>query len=452
MIHRDRARSVAGRFVVAAAAASGLGAAVAHAQTGTTTFVYEALASLGDPAPGGGIFAGYFELGGLNNEETLAIAAGVTSDGSPDLGEAVVLFGRHQLTLVARSQQVAPGGSVFGVGTLFPMALNDAGDLVFSFSLDPFDLPLESTAGLFLQAHNAPQLAALVLPDTSTEISGVGLGPALNNQGSVAFSGLVPATSGPGSDFGVGSGVFVRDKAGNIRTIARPGDPAPGGSVYDWVAYPSINKGGDVSFAGHRANQSACPPPSPDLFCFDTALYIADHSTGLLSVVASPGDVAPDGGVFTLAAFGRVNARGDVAFLGRTSSHPAQFSAFVRIDDETRRVAVVGDPAPGGGHFLRLGPASTGTNPIHISDSGVVSFLALLDSDVDGDGRPDTGAFQWRDGAVTVIARTGTAVGDLGTVRDVRRSDIAANNRGDAAFWSRLADGREVVLLARGHP
>jgi hypothetical protein len=452
MAHRHDARALVVPIVIAAVAGLSGWSNIARAQSGASSFVFEVIASFGDPVPGGGQLTDYFQLGGLNNQGTLALAAGVASDNPAAFGEAVLLMQRGRTSLVARSQQAAPGGFVFGGGTLFPIALNNEGDLVFSFGLEPFQVPIESSAGLFLYSHNSTQLSAPVLPNGSAGFSGVGFGPALNSHGSVAFSGLVPATIGPGSDVGVGSGVFVRDRAGNFKTIAQPGDESPGGSVFDWTAYPSINDGGDVTFAGHRVDQPACPPPSPDLFCFVTGVYLADRSTDALTVVAAPGDPAPGDGDFTLAMFGRVNARRDVAFLARTSLHPSQFSAFVQVGAELHRVAVVGDPAPGGGHFVRLGPGSTGTNPLHINDTGVVSFLALLDTDVDADGRADTGAFQWRDGVVTAIARTGTIVDGVGTVRDVRRNDIVGNERGDAAFWVRLADGRELVLVATAHP
>jgi len=35
-----------------------------------------------------------------------------------------------------------------------------------------------------------------------------------------------------------------------------------------------------------------------------------------------------------------------------------------------------------------------------------------------------------------------------GIVRDVRRNEVAANSQGQVAFWSRLKDGREAVIVA----
>jgi hypothetical protein len=332
-----------------------------------------------------------------------------------------------------------------------PLSLNDHGDLAFAFSLEPFEIPLETTAGLFTYEQRTGRLSALVLPGVSLSSDafvGVGLGPTITNRAAVAFSGLVPATVGPGADAGVGTGLFVRDAANRMLRLVEPGSPAPGGGIFDWVAYPSANEAGLVVFMGHRVDQGLCPPPNPDLFCFDSGLYAADSATGEVQVRVIPGEASPDGGVFTLAAFPHLNRRGDVAFLARTTIHPDQFGVFLRDRDGLTRVAIAGDAAPGGGRFVRLGPGSLGTNPVQIGDDGSVSFLAQLDSDVDGDGRLDTGAFQSSQGTLVAVARTGTEVPGVGTIRDVRRADIVANDRGDVVFWSRLQDGREVLLLA----
>jgi hypothetical protein len=40
----------------------------------------------------------------------------------------------------------------------------------------------------------------------------------------------------------------------------------------------------------------------------------------------------------------------------------------------------------------------------------------------------------------------------FGAIRDVRRNDVAANERGDTVFAARLADGREAVVLATVEP
>jgi hypothetical protein len=64
----------------------------------------------------------------------------------------------------------------------------------------------------------------------------------INNAGSVVFTGKIagadidPSTP-PGFD-GLGNGIFLADNNGQLSTVVRPGDPAPGGSVFDWAEDP----------------------------------------------------------------------------------------------------------------------------------------------------------------------------------------------------------------------
>src|SRR5690349_8317925 len=104
------------RFTFAAAAAVVLSTASTMSGRAQSAgqYSYTLLASLGDPAPGGGTLVDYFELGGLNNQRELAIAAGVTLPSAPGFGEAVLLLRADRPRLLIRSGEVAPGGSVFG--------------------------------------------------------------------------------------------------------------------------------------------------------------------------------------------------------------------------------------------------------------------------------------------------------------------------------------------------
>jgi hypothetical protein len=52
------------------------------------------------------------------------------------------------------------------------------------------------------------------------------------------------------------------------------------------------------------------------------------------------------------------------------------------------------------------------------------------------------------DGTLTAVARTGTEMSGIGTIRGLHRADIVANERRDLAFWAQLTDGREVLILA----
>src|SRR5262245_10104018 len=103
MPHRHDARSLVVSIVIAVAAALGAWSATARAQSGTPSFLFQVLASFGDPVPARGTLTDYFELGGLNNQRALALAAGVASENPADFGEAVLLIERGHTDLVARS-------------------------------------------------------------------------------------------------------------------------------------------------------------------------------------------------------------------------------------------------------------------------------------------------------------------------------------------------------------
>src|SRR4029453_5580747 len=312
---------------------------------------------LGDPAPGGGRYSDYVEIGAMNAEGTAAIAAGVVTPG-PEFGEALVLVDRDGQTLVARTGQPI-GGATLGSGSLFPISLGDAGALTFSFLVAPFQVPIERSAALFRVSPNTRSTELVAAGGTPTPagiLSGIGFGPHVNDRGVIAFSGLVPASVGPGADLGVGAAVLTIDDRGAISALVRPGEAAPGGGTFDWAAYPYSNDAGDVVFLGHAVEQGACPPPDPDLLCLDAGLYLFQAATSSITTILRPG-------AYPAVAFARGNAERDVAFVVATA--PGQFAAFVQRDGVVRPVALPGDAAPGGGHILRLPPGSSAGNPIH---------------------------------------------------------------------------------------
>ena len=414
-------------------------------------FSFQPLAFLGDPVLDSEL-SFYFQIGGINNREEVVFNSGVPRPDDGAFRDAAFLWRDGRFAPLALSGESAPGGGIYGSGLLDPLSLNDSGDVAFSFDLEPFDFPIEANASLYRYGHNTQTVAPVVLPGTPAPgggtFAGVGFGPHLNNRGEIAFAGVVPADIGPGSELGLGVGLFLADRQDRLRAIVRPGDAAPGGDTFDWAAYPWNNDAGDIAFVAHLVEQGPCPPPEVDIFCPMAGVYQYHAATGTIECVAQPDDPAPDGGVFNFTFFPRLNHRGDLVFAGRTSAHPGSFGLFLESGGDLRALIVEGDPVPGGGHFLSLEPGSTVDNPIQINNRGAVSFLAVLDTDVDHDGRADTGLFEWCDGSTTLVARTGTIVPGVGTIRHVRLHDTASNDRGQAVFWARLTDRREVMLLA----
>src|SRR6266704_2035905 len=179
--------------------------------------------------------------------------------------------------------------------------------------------------------------------------------PALNAHGRLAFAAAVAGGK-------TVEGIFLATGR-TVKTVAVTGGAAPGvpSGVLASVDAPSLNDRGDVAFLAtvRRGRESL------------EAIYVA--SAGKLRKVVAQGDAAPAGGVF--AGFGApvVNAKGIVAFAAVVEGPAVPGGLFVVEGDRVRKVAALGDPAPGGGVFSYLGlwPA--------LSAAGTVGFVASVD-------------------------------------------------------------------------
>jgi hypothetical protein len=157
-----------------------------------------------------------------------------------------------------------------------------------------------------------------------------------------------------------------------------------------------------------------------------------------------------------------MNNRGDIAFNGDLTPAPGaneSIGVFVYSGGKITAIARPGDPMPGGGKLLN---ASLVGGNVHINNRGDVVFSGVVDTDVDGDGFADTGLFQWSQGHLRVIARTGTVIPGVGTVDELASPQLvfppapiptttsgAINNDvGQVLFHATLTDGRGVLLLA----
>src|SRR5205814_9814450 len=91
-------------------------------------------------------------------------------------------------------------------------------------------------------------------------------------------------------------------------SMARQGDPPPGGGFFRLAFGAAVNSRGDVFFIG------ALPPPPAT----GAALAVFLFSQGATIAVARPGDPMPGGGTFVRAGFFDatydLNQRGDVSF------------------------------------------------------------------------------------------------------------------------------------------
>jgi hypothetical protein len=162
-----------------------------------------------------------------------------------------------------------------------------------------------------------------------------------------------------------------------------------------------------------------------------------------------------------------MNNRGDIVFLGDLSPSPgAAFqttAVYLHSEGGTVPVARPGDPMPGGGTFVTA--SNIFGNQVHVNNRREVTFNAVLDTDVNGDGILDSGLFVWSDATLRLVARTGTVIPGVGTVDRMQPAPLVFppsiigtlssgainNDRGQVLFALTLTDGRVVMLVATPH-
>jgi hypothetical protein len=420
-----------------------------------------------------------FEPGGLNNQGDIAYGddLGTANDPSTFFGEGVFLRNSHgQETVLGSSTAPAPGGGSFSSSCFEgPVTLNAQGDAAVDFLLSPTGSPFGTNSGAYRYLHSTGTVTPVVLPYTTPApgggtFQGVSYGPSLDNRGDLYFVGIIPTANGvqvPDNP-GLGLGIFKADLAGDITSVVSPGDPAPGGGTFDdagetYATSAWVNGRGDVAFAGHVAGQEALLPGfgQPDFFATLGSVYVKSGATGTITSIAHAGDPAPGGGVFRQALFPGINDRGDVVFTGDLTPAPniyQELGVFLYSGGTIIPIARPGDLMPGGtGHLFSASGINAET---HLNNQGDVVFNATLDTFTNGVA--DTGLYQWSHGQLSVIARTGTVIPNVGTVASVTNpsaivvgpptgvfptSGAVNNDRGQVLFAVTLTDGTGVMLL-----
>ncbi|HYV31679.1 MAG TPA: choice-of-anchor tandem repeat NxxGxxAF-containing protein, partial [Candidatus Binatia bacterium] len=403
------------------------------------SYSFAPLAFLGGPEPLGSQFTFDFEPGGLNNSGQAAFGADLTLG-----GEGVFLWDRGQARTLARIGDPAPGGGTYGFAFYGEVTINDDGDVPFVFQLEPptfigNDLLFGDNAGLFLYSHRTRAVRALKLPGDPAPgggtFHGFGFRAWINNAGDVAFAGIVtPIDIGPGSGLHLGQGIFLLDRRHHLSSVVRPGDPAPGGKTFDFAQIPTINDSGDIAFGGH-VMEDPCTQfhpsniPGAQLFCAESVYFWP--SGGRIESVAHIGDPAPGGGTFNYAFGSKLNNCGVLAFFGALPAAQAgaghlpldsDTGIFVRIDGVNAKVARPGDSMPGGG---KLGTAGFLTLDLGINNGGAIAFTALLDTATDGIS--DTGIYKWENGVLKLVARAGTVLPGVGTIKALQPPDTVGS-------------------------
>jgi hypothetical protein len=438
-------------------------------------YSFDTVASLGETLADGGTLGGYFLGGGLNNRGDLTVAANIETDADPQTFEGEAVFVRHKgetaLTELLRAGDIAPGGGNFGgFNTFGPVSINQKGDVAVAFDLNTTpDDPINSGAGVYRYDAKAGGAGIAVsvagttpVPGSTTDkFAGASFYADINNGGSVSFSGLIPATIGPAASSSVGLGIFVADKKGRITKAVAPGDPAPGGKVFDFAVNASINSRKDVAFGAHVEGDEVIqlvPDGGPPLIAVGESVYLRQKNGNIVSI-AHQGDAAPGGGTYRLAFGPIVNDKGAVVFIGDLTASPdtgQTLAVYLYNKGATVAIAKPGDTMPGGGHLVT---ASFMTGNYDLNNKGQVLFNAALDTDADSDGVQDTGLYLWTKGVTTLVARTGTdAGGTIGAIKGVEgpgglapdsptSGDASFNDKGQVLFEATDANGTGRLLL-----
>src|SRR5205085_12230990 len=209
---------------------------------------------------------------------------------------------------------------------------------------------------------------------------------------------------------GFGQGIFLADRSGRITKVAAPGDPAPGGSFFDFAQNPWINDRGDIAFGAHIAGEE-CIPIMPG--CTES-VFLKSAATGKIESIARLGGQAPNGNFYRGAWGPTVNNSGDVVFMGDLTPPPGLNSArgiFRYSRGVTSLIARPGDTMPDGRKILTVNPPSSAGN-YSLNHRGEVSFNAALEGG-------ESGLYVYSKGAAHFVAGTGTSIPGVGAIADV---------------------------------
>ncbi len=259
----------------------------------------------------------------------------------------------------------------------------------------------------------------------------------VNSSGMVVFPALII-----GGNIGINEGIFTATPSGVISKVVANGDLDPVNNsplstvTFNALAPSPINDAGQVVFRGFSQSLGG--------------IYVGS-SSGTIERIALATEAAPGGGSFTSSLVQTnmsINQSGLIAFVANTSGGPGQNQGvFVRSPGGSlNRIAVSGDPAPGGGTFFRF---PSFPSSVSLNDSGEVAFIATL-----GPAGATGGVFMGSSqGNLQAVALHGSPSPVGGTFQITGASaDVSLNNQHDVAFRSALAGatGDSGYFIRRG--
>ena len=433
------------------------------------------IAATGDPAPGGGVFAGP----GFSGWPTAAGNGWIAFRGKITGGntsEAIIAArqGAPRTTVqVASKGQSAPGGGTFRQFFGRP-AVNARGDVAFFALVNDSNLPddptLPAPAGVFFydatgthniiaiarsrQATDAGVLDLAKSLDPDADPDAIDLpqrAPALNDRGDVVFlSALVPTLDAPPG------AIFLRPSSGELGPVLRIGDPFDGG-LFLRLGPPALNGTGLLAFHGVITT-----PDDPSGAGKDGIFTMGSADVAPTAIVMEGQPVpTPLHAKERLTSFAdpvAVNERGDVAFLtglqsaGDGTTGVMLFSAGMffplgypgRVFDRSCDPRQQPPAASVTDGILGTAGGSVPAAPALAPDSSTVTFFVSLDDTSEAIVRSDGTS-------ACVLAKLGGSGADpapTGGVYAAAASAPAVDAVGGLAFLARISGGStsEVIV------
>ena len=406
-----------------------------------------------DPAPAQGLFTNFAGLR-LNDAGQVVFSA-TLSDGTTGL----FLFSGGKVIKIVRPADPAPEGDTFVPFITTTLALNQAGQVAFT------GRTIDRGVGAYLFSDSEiARLAGRGDRVTRTPKFYLAHPLAINGIGAVAFRGHMspggealldenlfvwvrtgdPAPGGGVftsfisaalSDFGQlafaatlsnsDPGVFLAYEE-KIYTIARPGDPAPGGGTFRSASSPSINRQGQVVFTAVLSTGG-------------TGVFL--FTEGSTMGIARTGDPAPGGRTFQALQAPQLNDQGLGIFWSNLMDSP-RTGFFMFSDASIQPIVQVGDPGPLGPPFISLSDAA-------LSSTGRVAFTGAAEGIVGG-------MFLHSPEGIRLLVRGGDPAPGGGTLGFL--SGLSLNALGQVAFSASLSTGSyggflfwggEINIIAR---
>jgi hypothetical protein len=374
------------------------------------------VALAGQPAPGGGRFdrfgvEGQPVVAPVNGRGQVAFFATVLRGAAAE-GLFISDGGR-------RIRRLALDGDAVGVGTLSGFArhpipaLNGAGSVAFAAGLAGGT----AVEGIFLASRG--RLAPVALTGRPAGgIPGATLAsvdaPALNDRDEVVFL----ATVRRGRE--TLEAVYLA-RAGRLRKLVVQGDGAPAGGAFAAFGPPVINNRGEVAFAAVVEGRAV--PGGVFLI-----------GTEGVRMLLGAGDVSPIGGIYEkFSERVALDDTGAVAVTTVLRGGPSPLAVVLVDRGGARKVAAVGDEAPGGGRFSNFGPWPA------LAD-GRVAFTASVDG-----GPADVAAFVADSGGLRKVIGVGDALPGERRVRSLGLYPVVSLAPSGAV--SAFADPDGLLLL-----